>query len=283
VLNLAFFGETNLTRTGVIVGPDGRINYLQAQDIVAAGLTVDELREALDTELGQFYRSPRTMVVPVAYNSKRYYVLGRVMNRGVFALDRPMTVVEALARAQGVETGMLNRDSVDLADLQRSFLIRRGERVPINFEKLFQEGDLSQNILIEPDDYLYFPPAQLREVYVVGEVRHPGVLAYTQRVTAIAAISHRGGFTERAYKRRVLVVRGSINEPETFIVDLVAILEGREPDFQLEPRDIIYASHRPFIRVEELLDLATRAFIQSAVTTWAGANVGPILTRPLVR
>ena len=51
---------------------------------------------------------PRVLVSPVSYHSKKYYVLGKVMLKGAFTLDRPMTVIEAVARAQGLETGILN-------------------------------------------------------------------------------------------------------------------------------------------------------------------------------
>ena len=151
--------------------------------------------------------------------------------------------------------------------------MRAGKRVALNFEKLFQEGDLSQNIAIEPGDYLYFPSTNIKEVYVVGEVRLPGPVTYTPFTSIIAAISARGGYTDRAYKARVLVVRGSINHPETYAVDTHAILDARAPDFKLQPKDIIYVNSRPFIRVEELLDLATTAFIQSLITEWVGVSV----------
>lgn len=282
ILTLGFYGDTNLTKNDVIVRPDGRISYLQAHDVVATGLTVDELREKFNQELSKYYRSPRVLVSPVAYHSKKYYVLGRVMRKGAFTLDRPITIVEAVARADGLETGILNRNSVDLADLQRSFLIREGKRVPIDFEKLFGEGDLSQNIPVEPEDLLYFPPGALKEVYVVGEVGLPGVVPHTSDTSVIAAIGDRGGFTRRAFKRHVLVVRGSLNAPETFVVDTWAITDGRVADFKLQPKDIIYVSSRPFIRAEELLDLAATSFIQSAVTAWTGGFIGPIFKKPFV-
>ena len=72
---------------------------------------------------------------------------------------------------------------------------------------------------------------------------------------------------------RVLVVRGSLNQPEAFIVDTMAVTAGRLPDFKLQPRDIVYVSHRPFYRVEDLLDLATTAFIQAVVTSWVGEDI----------
>ncbi len=282
VLNLGFFGETNLTKNEVAIGPDGRISYLQATDVMAAGLSVDELREALDKELSKYYRTPRTMVTPMVYQSKKYYVLGKVMKRGVFTLDQPITILEAIARAEGLEAGLYNRTSMDMADLSRSFLIRDGQRIPINFERLFNEGDLSQNLAIHPNDYLYFPPANLKEVYVVGEVRAPGVAIHHNSLTLMGAIADRGGFGDKAFKGRVLVVRGSLNRPETFVIDTHSIVDGRGPDFKLQPKDIVYVNYRPFIRAEELLDQAATGFIQSAVTTWTGQYIGPFIKKPLI-
>lgn len=273
ILTLGFYGDTNLLKTEVIVRPDGRISYLQAHDVVATGLTVDELRDKFNQELSKYYRSPRVLVSPVAYHSKKYYVLGRVVRKGAFTLDRPITIIEAVARADGFETGLLNRNSIDLADLQRSFLIRDGKRVPIDFEKLFRGGNLSQNIPVEPNDLLYFPPTTLQEVYVVGEVGEPGVVPYTADTSVISAVTERGGFSPRSYRRRVLVVRGSLNEPETFVVDTWAITKATGVDFKLQPKDIIYVSSRPFIRAEELLDVAATSFIQSAITAWTGGYI----------
>ena len=273
VLTMGLFGAPEVTRTEVAVGPDGRVSFLEAQDIMATGRTIDELREAIDSELSRFRRAPRTLITPITFKSKKYYMLGKVTGKGVYTLDRPMTVLEAIARARGFENGLVDRNVVDLADFSRSFLMRGGKRYPLNFEKLFQEGDLSQNMAIEPDDYIYFPSTNIREVYVVGEVRLPGSVSFVNDLTVIQAITHRGGFTDRAFKMRILVVRGSLNNPETFAVDTHSALDGRIRDFKLQPKDIIYVNSRPFIRVEELADQAATAFIQSLVTTWVGVDV----------
>jgi protein involved in polysaccharide export with SLBB domain/capsular polysaccharide biosynthesis protein len=284
VLNLGLYGAPELARAEVAIGPDGRISYLEAQDIRAEGLTIDELRAALDKELANYRRAPRTMIAPVAFRSKRYYILGKIMTKGVYTLDRPMTVLEAIARAHGLENGLVDRNVVDLADFQRSFLARGGKRYPLNFEKLFQDGDLSQNIPIEPGDYIYFPSTDIKEVYVVGEVRLPGAVTYSPDTTIMTAITARGGYSDRAYKMRVLVVRGSINNPEAISVNTHAILDGKEPDFKLQPRDIIYVNSRPLIKVEELADLAVTAFIQSLITSWVGIDlVRPFSQNPVFK
>jgi len=273
VLTFALYGQPELTRAEVVIAPDGRVGYLEADDVLATGLTIDELRAKLDEELGKYRRAPHTILTPIAFRSKKYFMLGKIMTKGTYILDRPMTVMEAIARAHGLENGLVDRNIVDLADFQRSFLVRGGKRVDLDFEKLFMGGDLSQNISIEPGDYLYFPPASVKEVYVVGEVRLPGPVNYHPNTTIIAAISARGGYTDRAYKTRVLVIRGSVNNPEAIAVNTHAILYGEERDFKLQPRDIIYVNSRPFIRVEELADLAMTAFIQSLITEWTGVSV----------
>jgi polysaccharide biosynthesis/export protein len=77
------------------------------------------------------------------------------------------------------------------------------------------------------------------------------------------------------------VIRGSLDRPETFIVDTAAIVAAKAPDFKLQPRDIVYVNARPWVKIEELLDLAGQAFIEAAVTSWTGGNVGPVINRPI--
>jgi len=81
VLNFALFDRTELTRNEIAVEPDGRVSYLEAQGIVAAGLTIDELRAKMDEALSSYYRAPRTIITPVAFHSKRYVLLGSVTQK----------------------------------------------------------------------------------------------------------------------------------------------------------------------------------------------------------
>ncbi len=272
VLAFSVYGDATVTRSEVTIGPDGRVNFLEAQDVLASGLTVDGLRQRMDDALSKYRRAPRTIIVPIAYNSKKYYVLGKVVQRGVYTLDRPTTVLEALARAKGIENGQVDYDVVDVADLGRAFLMRNNKRIPIDFEKLFGGGDLSQNVQIEPGDYLYFPSADIKQVYVLGEVSLPGAVTWRPNLSMLGAISSRGGFAEAAFKSKVLVVRGSLNHPETFVTGLGTTADSMN-DFKLEPNDIIYVTWRPFHRGEELLDLAATAFVQAAVSGWTGTSI----------
>ena len=59
-----------------------------------------------------------------------------------------------------------------------------------------------------------------------------------------------------------------------------ATFEAKQMDFKLEPKDIVYVHYRPFIYVEELLDLAITGFLQSMSAGTAG-ELHPLITKPL--
>ncbi|HUR44360.1 MAG TPA: SLBB domain-containing protein [Candidatus Saccharimonadales bacterium] len=280
VFDISLYGQPDTLRPGMVVGPDGRISFLQATDVLVSGLTVEELRAKLEGILGKFHLAPRVVIVPTAFNSKKYFILGNVNQRGAYQLDRPTTIVEAIAKAHGFVTTPQQRNSLMLADLPHAFLMRRqadGEfkRETVDFEALFLQGDLKQNRLLAPEDYLYFPPLGLQEIYVVGEVRNAGAVTFARNMTTIAAIAGRGGFKDKAYRERVLVVRGSLQHPETIVVDTASILRATSPDFALKPRDIVYVSRRPWAKAEELAELAISDFLRALVIGATGAYVGP--------
>lgn len=281
-INIEIYKRGGTQRAEVEVGPDGTISYLHAVSVKAAGLTIDELRTLLTKRMREQYRNVEVIVTPSQFRSNRFYILGKVAEKGSYMLDRPLTVLEAVAQAKGLQVGVLNQNTVELADLNRSFLMRNGRKQDVNFYKLFMQGDLSQNILIEPDDYLYIASSIANEFFVLGAIKNPGKVGFTAEATVISSVIKRGGFSDSAYLKRILVVRGSMNSPETFVVDAESILAGKGLDFRVQPKDIVYVAEKPWQRVSDLLNMATTAFIQAAVTSWTGQNVGPLIKNPLL-
>lgn len=281
-VNLVTYGQPDSARAAVAIGPDGRLSYLQANGVKASGLTIDELRDQLTTEIRKYRRHAQVIVTPAAWRSKKYYLLGTVIDRGAYPLDRPITIIEAIARARGIATGLLEQNTVEIADLPRAFLVRDGQRLDVDFVKLFQQGDLSQNVPLAPGDYLYFPSSAVNEIYVLGSVASPGTVGVGPRSTVVGIITTRGGFTSKAYRQRVLIVRGSLQHPESHVVNVADILRGKTPDFPLEPKDIVFVANRPWSKVEDLLDTAISAFITTAVSTWTGINVPGAIQSPVV-
>ncbi|MBK1882435.1 polysaccharide biosynthesis/export family protein [Luteolibacter pohnpeiensis] len=282
VLNFAFYGRPDLDRPAMRIGPDGTISYLQAKDIKLTGLTIDEARLKIEQALSKDFLSPRVILTPAEVASKRFTVLGKVVKRGVYTLERPMTLVEAVANAGGLETGLFEQNTIELADLDRSFLSRNGKRLPINFRRLFLEGKMDENVEIEPNDFIYLASNISNDYYVFGAVTNPGVQGLTPDVTVVSALSRRGGMTEHAWADRVLVVRGSFEKPETFEISVKDILAAKAPDFALQPNDIVYVADHPWTKAEEILKLALNSFVGSATSNWINLNVDPIITDPII-
>ncbi len=281
VMDFSLFGRPDLTRVDLFVEPDGNISYLQATGIHAEGLTIDELRAKIEKALSVYYKLPRVMIAPKELHSKKYFILGKVESAGAYSMDHPVSLVEAVAQAKGVELGLVEDKTVELCDYAHSFVLRNGKHMPVDFQRLFVDGDTSQNIQLEPNDYIYMASAISNNIFILGDVRSPGSQGFNPNLTVTGAIALRGGFTDTAYRDRVLVLRGSIEHPEHFVVDINKTLRGQQTDFRLQPRDVIYVNDRPWQFAEELLDTAISAFTTAATTTWTSYSVPVIISRPI--
>jgi polysaccharide export outer membrane protein len=66
---------------------------------------------------------------------------------------------------------------------------------------------LGRGIVVDPN--VTVDVIQYRPIYVIGEVNKPGAYDYTSNIVMINAVALAGGFTYRAGKEGVLVLRGS--------------------------------------------------------------------------
>src|SRR5439155_10335279 len=118
-------------------------------------------------------------------------------------------------------------------DLRRSFVIRQGKLLPVDFDRLLRKGDLSQNIYLQPDDFVYIPSAVAREVYVLGAVGQPKAVPYNEELTLVGAIASTLGTIHDAYWWNVAIVRGSLAQPKVAVVNYKSIIHGQDPDIKL--------------------------------------------------
>jgi protein involved in polysaccharide export with SLBB domain len=66
---------------------------------------------------------------------------------------------------------------------------------------------LAKGIVVKPD--VTVDVIQYRPIYVIGEVNKPGAYDYTSNIVMINAVALAGGFTYRASKEGVTVLRGA--------------------------------------------------------------------------
>jgi protein involved in polysaccharide export with SLBB domain len=198
-----------------------------------------------------------------------------------------MTLLEAISLAGGPAALSGNQQSnfayssEDLADLRRAFIVRKGQFLPVDFYRLLKEGDLSQNIYLQPDDFIYFPPSSGREVYVLGAVASPRAVPYNDELTLATAIINAQGTVKDANWTQVAVVRGSLSNPQIAIVDYKAILQGRGRDVRLEPQDIVFVPLTNYRHLKKYLNIILDTFVSSvAINEGTHAVVSPSKAAP---
>jgi polysaccharide biosynthesis/export protein len=286
-LEIEILGETQ-TRTTTFVGPDGKIyfNFLPGIDVL--GLTLAQTKAVLEENLAKAIRTePKVALSLKTVESKRVWLLGRLNKPGLYPLAGQMTLLEAIAQAGGPTTpttvaALGGGVSVsfasggdEVADLERSFVIRGGQVLPLNFSKLLREGDMSQNIYLEPDDLIYLPSAAGREVFVLGAVGAPQAVPYTEGMTLVSAIASAGGTIKDAYLSHVAIVRGSPSSPQIAVVDFKDVVRGRQTDVLVQPHDIVYVPFTPYQVLSRYLDLILNTFGRAM-----GANAGALAVDP---
>ena len=155
-------------------------------------------------------------------------------------------------------------------------MVRKGRKLDVDLGKLYYRGDFSQNAYLEPDDYIYIASNIQNEIYVIGNVNNPGRRKMPVKLTLTQAIAEAGGFDKYAYKMKVLLIRGSIHEPETQIINMKDVLNGIRPDVVLESKDIVFVNRRPFDMLERVLDTAVVTYLQTISAEVTNQEYTPI-------
>jgi len=269
------------TRTTTIVGPDGKIYFNLLPGLDVWGLTLGQAKQLMEQRLAEYIRgTPRVNLTLREVNSQRVWILGRVQAPGVYTLSAPTTLLEAISTAGGSLTFAGTREvsggplGDELADLKHSFVVRHGKVLPVDFHGLLVKGDLSQNIYLQPDDFIFFSPAYSREVYVLGAVVQPRPVGYNEGMTVAGAIAGAYGTVRDAYLDHVVVVRGAVNQPDVAVVNYRAIAHGKAADIALQPNDIVYVPFSPYRYLRKYAEIALNTFVNSVAIN-AGARLGP--------
>jgi len=129
------------------VRPDGMISVPLLDDVAAAGLTTEEMKEILTQEYAEYITNPEVSVLVVMTQSRRVSVIGEVQRPGPIPLVTDLRVMEALSVAGGFST-FANRRAIQLIRY-----VGEEEVVYIFDYKAFVKGDApGSNVLLEPGD-----------------------------------------------------------------------------------------------------------------------------------
>ena len=102
VLEVTVFKVPDLSKT-IQVSDSGTINFPLIGEIEAEGKTAREVEQLLTAALGTKYlQNPQITVFVKEYNSQRVTIEGAVKKPGVFPMAGGMSLLQAIAQAQGL-------------------------------------------------------------------------------------------------------------------------------------------------------------------------------------
>ncbi|HEX5473170.1 MAG TPA: polysaccharide biosynthesis/export family protein [Vicinamibacterales bacterium] len=151
VLGIVFWRDKDLS-ADVTVRPDGKITLPLLKEIQAAGLTPAELHDAVIREAKRYVENPNASVIVRQINSRKVYITGEVAKPGAYALNAPMTVMQVIALAGGLQEFAKSKDIIVLRT-------EAGRTVsyPFSYDDVIKHRRFEQNIVLRPGDTVVVP------------------------------------------------------------------------------------------------------------------------------
>ena len=225
---VSVYDAPELTRS-VRVEPDGTIHLpLLKEGIQAAGLLPRELEAGVAAALksGEILVDPVVQITVVEYHSRPIAVMGAVKKPVTFQAVGAVTLLGALARAEGLS----DEAGTEIVLTREDGAV---ERIPV--KRLLNEADPAVNFVLHGGEEIRVPEAG--KIFVVGNVRKPGaflvrdgsedsVLKLVALAEGLAPFSYRQAFIYRA--------------KQEIPIELDQILKRKTPDVALQVGDVLY-------------------------------------------
>jgi len=231
VIQISVWGYPELTNV-ITVRPDGKVSFPLIKEIIATGMTPEELRQEINKQLCQVIKDAQISLIVINFRTINVSVLGEVSKPGLYSLTERVDVLKAISAAGGLTAE---------AGLRNATIIRKNQEItPLDLEKLFIQNDLTQNYLLDSGDSLYIPKAfAITNISVAGEVNSPGFYSLEGKVDVLKAISACRGLTQKAGFKNAIITK--LND-EIIQVDLEKLLIQNDltQNYPLESGDSLF-------------------------------------------
>ena len=236
------YGAPELSRT-VRVSEEGSIRLPMLDHPIAVGGAMpaeveDRIAAALAAE--HVLVAPAVTVSIAEYHSRPISVVGAVRQPLTFPAYGKITLLEALARAQGLSEDAGGEILVTTPSPHPG-AAPPVARIPV--KGLIDNADPALNLALEGGDEVRVP--QAGRIFVVGNVRKPGAFPAAQdsNLTVLKAVALAEGLAPFS-KKQAFIYRRSEDvpaaPPSEIPVELRKIMDRKAPDVALGPNDILY-------------------------------------------
>jgi polysaccharide export outer membrane protein len=140
------------------VRPDGRISLELIGEVMAAGRTPLGLKTFLTEKYAKELKNPEVTVIVRSFGS-RIYVDGEVKKPGEFELLRPLTVMQAISRAEGLTEKAWKEALVIRRIKGKEPLVMK-----LDLNEVLTGKDFSQDVGLVAFDIVYVPRSPIADV-----------------------------------------------------------------------------------------------------------------------
>ena len=189
------------------ISKNGTVNIPNVGEIFLSGLAFEAAKNKLQKQLGRIYTTlpsngSKLSVSVSNYRTILVTIIG-AQQPGNYRLSAMSTVYNALHVAGGPS---------DIGSFRKIELIRNSKVIrTIDLYRFLTKGDQSDNISLTDNDVIRIPSYDSR-ITLEGEIKRPGIFETVAGENLQQIISYASGFTDNAYRNRILVKQKTNSE-----------------------------------------------------------------------
>jgi protein involved in polysaccharide export with SLBB domain len=235
------------------VTPEGTLIVPSVGEFPVASLTLAEVKKRIVAEIKRRYLSGTVDVTLLVPRSVIISVIGNVLHPGAQVMAASQRVDKAVEEANKPRPAEDSRrtDELRLTTSTRRITVRHrdGSQSRVDLQKFLATKDEQWNPYLREGDVIVVPEFDIaRNVFgVYGDVNVPGRYEFVAGDSVKDALKIAYGFTATAREDSVELSRQDRNSLQmtTRLIDARAILDGRAPNFPLEPGDRLLVRGQP--------------------------------------
>ena len=180
------------------ISPDGYVTIDGFGPIMLAGLTVNQAKSRLRSQLGERYQSSQIMLSVGQTRTITVNIVGEVNMPGTYTLSAFTSVLNALYMAGGIS---------DLGTVRNIKVYRAGRLIStVDIYDYIINGKLGGNVRLADNDMIIVDTYESL-VNISGRVKRPMYYEMKQGESLQSLLKFSGGFTGNAYRNSVRVIR----------------------------------------------------------------------------
>lgn len=221
------------TRAGFRVS-SGEICLPHFPPIQVSECTLNQVRDAVESTYREQIPNARIFVNFKKRRDRIVQIIGA--SQSMVVVNGQIRLSEVLAKAQ----------LSPYANLFKSYVIRKGEQLPIDLYQLVHKGDNSQNIVMQGGDQIFIANIFDASIMVTGEVGSSIVIPVPYGFISLReALGIAGGVPFTGNKNCIQIIRGHLIRPKIYSLSWKEMSSVPNQSLLLMPGDIVVVSERP--------------------------------------